>query len=51
MRILSRIDRLAHGNPGDVKTVGLGILELRLSYGPGYRVYYTPRRNRVVLLL
>lgn len=51
MRILSRIDRLAHGNPGDVKTVGPGILELRLTYGPGYRVYYTQRAHRVVLLL
>ena len=51
MRILSRIDRLAHGNPGDVKTVALGILELRLTYGPGYRVSYTQRGNRVVLLL
>lgn len=51
MRILSRIDRLANGNPGDVKPVGLGILELRLTYGPGYRVYYTQRGNRVVLLL
>ena len=51
MRILSRIDRLAHGNPGDVKTLGLGILELRLTYGPGYSVYYTQRGNRVVLLL
>ena len=51
IRILSKIDRLAHGNPGDVKTVGLGILELLLTYGPGYRVYYTQRGNRVVLLL
>lgn len=40
LRILERIDRLAHGNPGDGKPVGKGISELRLSYGPGYRVYY-----------
>lgn len=51
LRILSRIDRLATGNAGDVKTVGQGVLELRLTYGPGYRVYYARRGNRVVLLL
>lgn len=51
LRILARLDRLAHGNPGDVKTVGHGIAELRLTYGPGYRIYYTQRGNQVVLLL
>ena len=51
LRILARIDRLAHGNPGDAKTVGQGVLELRLTYGPGYRVYCARRGNRVVLLL
>src|SRR5699024_8061198 len=51
LRILSRIDRLAHGNPGDAKAVGQGVLELRLTYGPGYRVYYAQRGHRVVLLL
>ncbi|MGC5628103.1 type II toxin-antitoxin system RelE/ParE family toxin [Georgenia sp. Z1344] len=51
LRILSRIDRLAHGNPGDAKAVGGGVLELRLTYGPGYRVYYAQRGTRVVLLL
>ncbi|WP_232547860.1 type II toxin-antitoxin system RelE/ParE family toxin [Propioniciclava soli] len=51
LRILSRIDRLTHGNPGDVKGVGRGVWELRLTYGPGYRVYYAQRGNRVVLLL
>lgn len=40
LRILARIDRLAHGNPGDVKPVGKGVSEMRLTYGPGYRVYY-----------
>ena len=51
LRILARLDRLAHGNPGDVKTVGHGVLELRLTSGPGYRVYYTQRGNQIVLLL
>lgn len=37
--ILKRIDRLANGNPGDIKAVGNGVLELRLDVGPGYRVY------------
>ncbi|XVX19215.1 type II toxin-antitoxin system RelE/ParE family toxin [Actinomycetota bacterium] len=51
LRILSRIDRLAHGNPGDTKPVGHGVSELRLTYGPGYRIYYTQRGTRIVLLL
>lgn len=50
LRILERIDQLAHGNPGDVKPVGQGVLELRLTYGPGYRVYYA-QNDRVVMLL
>lgn len=51
LRILSRIDRLARGNPGDVKAVGQGVLEPRLTYGPGYRIYYAQRGNRLILLL
>jgi putative addiction module killer protein len=39
-RIAARIDRLALGNPGDVKPVGSGISEMRIDYGPGYRVYF-----------
>ena len=48
-RILVRIRRLELGNPGDVKAVGEGIIELRIAYGPGYRVYFT--RQEIVLLL
>jgi putative addiction module killer protein len=39
------------GNPGDVKPVAEGVSELRIDYGPGYRVYYTQRRGVFVLLL
>jgi putative addiction module killer protein len=49
-RIEARILRLSRGNPGDVKPVGSGVSEMRIDYGPGYRVYYT-RRDRLVLLL
>jgi putative addiction module killer protein len=38
-RVLARVERLASGNPGDVKPVGEGVSELRIDYGPGYRVY------------
>ncbi|MBS7699164.1 MULTISPECIES: type II toxin-antitoxin system RelE/ParE family toxin [unclassified Chelatococcus] len=50
-RIAVRIDRLALGNAGDVKPVGAGISELRINYGPGYRVYFTRIGDRVVILL
>ena len=50
-RVLTRIDRLAAGNPGDVKPVGRGISELRISYGPGYRVYFLRDGDRLILLL
>ena len=49
-RIAARIDRLAVGNPGDVRPVGSGVSELRIDYGPGYRVYYK-RTQRIVYLL
>lgn len=51
LRILERIDRLTNGNPGDVKPVGQGVSELRLTYGPGYRVYYLKDGDVVILLL
>lgn len=50
-RIVARIDRLALGNAGDVKPVGSGVSEMRVDYGPGYRVYYSQRGSLVVLLL
>ena len=51
LRNLERLDRLARGNPGDVKPVGAGVSELRLTYGPGYRVYYLQEGDALVLLL
>ena len=50
-RIQVRIERLAAGNAGDVKAVGDGVSELRIDYGPGYRVYFTKRGHEVVILL
>jgi putative addiction module killer protein len=50
-RILVRIERLAAGNPGDVKPVGEGVSELRIDYGPGYRVYYKKQGRTVIILL
>jgi putative addiction module killer protein len=50
-RILARIERLASGNPGDVRPVGQGVSELRIDYGPGYRVYYKQHGQLVIFLL
>jgi len=50
-RIAARIDRLALGNPGDVGPVGEGISEMRVHYGPGYRVYFVQRGAALVVLL
>ncbi|MBP1151344.1 MULTISPECIES: type II toxin-antitoxin system RelE/ParE family toxin [unclassified Methylocaldum] len=50
-RIQARLDRLASGNPGDIKPVGEGISEMRINYGPGYRVYFMQRGPVVVVLL
>jgi putative addiction module killer protein len=49
--IIVRIECLAAGNPGDVKPVGEGVSELRIDYGPGYRVYYKKQGRKVVILL
>lgn len=51
LRIDARIRRLSLGNPGDVKPVGDGISEVRIDYGPGYRVYFTRRKTELILLL
>lgn len=50
-KIAARIDRLALRNPGDVEPVGEGISELRIHYGPGYRVYFVSRGKTLVVLL
>jgi putative addiction module killer protein len=50
-RILARIRRLSLGNPGDVRPVGEGVSELRIHYGPGYRVYYARQGHVVYVLL
>jgi putative addiction module killer protein len=50
-RIDERIERLAAANPGDVKPVGRGVSEMRINYGPGYRLYFVRRSSvRIVLL-
>src|SRR4051812_29453735 len=50
-RILVRIDRLAAGNPGDIKPLGGGVSEMRIDHGPGYRVYLMQQGTVVVVLL
>jgi len=50
-KIAARIDRLALGNPGDVQPLGEGVSELRIHYGPGYRVYFVKRAKTLVVLL
>jgi putative addiction module killer protein len=50
-RIQARIERLAMGNPGDVKPVGKGVSEMRIDHGPGYRVYYIKHERTVIVLL
>jgi putative addiction module killer protein len=50
-RVNTRIRRLSLGNPGDVQPVGEGVSELRIDYGPGYRVYFFQRGETLVVLL
>jgi putative addiction module killer protein/probable addiction module antidote protein len=50
-RVLARIERLALGNPGDVAPVGEGVSEMRIYYGPGYRVYYKQSGEILIILL
>ena len=50
-RVLVRVERLAAGNPGDVKPVGEGVSELRIDYGPGYWVYFKKQGRMIVVLL
>lgn len=50
-RIQVRIDRLALGNPGDARPVGEGVSELRIDYGPGYRIYFVRRGDLLIVLL
>ncbi len=49
-RVQARIERLAAGNPGDVEPVGEGVSELRIHYGPGYRVYFKKRGRELIIL-
>ncbi len=51
VRIQVRIDRLAGGNPGDVKPIGGGLSEMRIDHGPGYRVYFMRRGSVLIVLL
>ena len=50
-RVQARLDRMAEGNPGDVKPVGEGVSELRIDFGPGYRVSFKSRERELIVLL
>ena len=50
-RIVGRIRRMEMGNPGDIRGVGHGIFEMRIDYGPGYRIYYAHRGAQIAILL
>lgn len=50
-RIQVRVDRLVHGNPGQHRHLTAGVSELKIDFGPGYRVYYTKRGDRLLILL
>ena len=49
--IASRLDRLAYGHAGDVEPAGQGVSELRIHFGPGYRIYYQKRGDTIIVLL
>jgi putative addiction module killer protein len=50
-RVLVRVDRLVHGNPGHFRALAEGVIELKIDVGPGYRVYYTERAGVLIILL
>jgi putative addiction module killer protein len=50
-RIVVRLRRMEFGNPGDVRSVGNGVMEMRIDHGAGYRIYYLHRGSAVVILL
>jgi putative addiction module killer protein len=49
--VQARIERLIGGNPGDIRPVGSGVSELRINYGPGYRVYFQQKGSTLIILL
>jgi putative addiction module killer protein len=49
-RVQVRVDRLVHGNPGQYRVLSNGVCELKVDYGPGYRVYYVKRESGIVML-
>jgi putative addiction module killer protein len=50
-RIQVRVDRLVHGNPGQYRRLTEGVCEMKMDFGPGYRVYYTERGDEIIILL
>jgi putative addiction module killer protein len=50
-KVLARVERFASGNPGDVQALGGGLSEMRIPYGPGYRVYFTEKSGTLVILI
>jgi putative addiction module killer protein len=50
-QIVARLRRMEQGNPGDSKSIGKGVMEMRIAHGPGYRVYYVHRGMEIVILL
>jgi len=50
-RVVARMRRMEQGNSGDTRSVGKGVMEMRIAYGPGYRIYYVQRGAQIVILL